>query len=110
MTNYEKSLILNFVKDLKHSAIHSQSYEIAARSRDLEKVIQNFSDSQVFLESSQFWYDSAHKIYESITNGFYNYEFLRSEQKKLYESLFRQKIRSEIISKILEDPKNNQHD
>ena len=104
MTSEQRQLILQFVKNMKHVAIRSQAYEAAACSRDLEKIIDS-PEFKTSIEDPEYYYQKATKIFKEKFSFLtvQQFEILTKEQEKLHDQVFRQKIRQEIISKLLDD-------
>lgn len=106
MTTYQKELLINFVKDLKHIAIRRQAYEAAAFSRDMEKTLSS-PDFETSIENAEKYYELITKIYKE------KYSFLsisdleslglKEQHDFLYGQIHRQEIRQRLILQILED-------
>ncbi|HOB26412.1 MAG TPA: hypothetical protein PKG93_04640 [Bacilli bacterium] len=91
MTQDEYELIKEFIVKVKILVVRSQSYEVAAILRNIEKTLIN-SEKETL---------SINKYYNWI-NDVINTTTISSDLLNLLNS-FRQKIREDIINKILEN-------
>jgi wyosine [tRNA(Phe)-imidazoG37] synthetase (radical SAM superfamily) len=102
MTIEEKNILLEFAKLLKYVSIHTQSYECAARARDLEKIL---TKDEPLVESSNKYYDECKKIYDKLIAMCHDDKRVQ-DLKRLNESVYyithRQKIRQELLNKLFE--------
>jgi len=92
MTQDEYKLIKDFIVNIKILVVRSQSYEVAAMLRDIEKTLIN---NETKIETLNI-----NKYYNWI-NDVVNTGTISSDMLNLLNS-FRQYIREETINKILE--------
>jgi len=106
MSEKEKQILIELSKLTKQCAVRNQSYECAAKSRDIEKYLER---SNCFSDSAEEFYNKIKLIFDSggfdadLVNKSSQYLHLRKQFELQKNFIFRQYRRQELIDQLFKD-------
>jgi len=106
MSEKEKQILIELSKLTKQCAVVHQSYECAAKSRDIEKYLER---SNCFSDSAEEFYTKIKLIFDSggfdadLVNKSSQYLHLRNQFELQKNFIFRQYRRQELIDQLFKD-------
>jgi hypothetical protein len=104
MSEKEKQILIELSKLTKQCAVVHQSYECAAKSRDIEKYLER---SNCFSDSAEEFYNKIKLIFDSGLSDAVlkspQYLHLQEQFELQKNSIFRQYRRQELIDQLFKD-------
>ena len=104
MSEKQKQILIELSKLTKQWAVRNQSYECAAKSRDIEKYLEM---SNCFSDSAEEFYNKIKLIFDSGLSDAVlkspQYLHLQEQFELQKNSIFRQYRRQELIDQLFKD-------